>query len=482
LGRRPAGAPPADVAAAREQVAPVARLTLANAAAPRDVAVTLEVNGRAVERQTVRVPANGAAAAAFRPVALADGVARGVVRADAADGLRANDALYFAASRAGVVRVLLVEGASGRANAGLYLRRALAVGDRPPFRVETRRAAELRAADLAGRDVVVLHDAPPPAAAARALVDYVRRGGGLVVALGQASGPAAWPAEAAPLLPATPGAVVDRAGDGGARLAAVDRAHPAFAAFAAPRSGDLSAARVLRYRSVGTGAPGGVAAAAPLARFDDGAPALVEHALGAGRVLVWASTFDGYWNDLALQPVFVPLVHGLLVHAGRHADLPAWRVVGETLDPARLAPGVAAAGVPDARGDAPRWTVATPAGRTVRLGGATGRPALVMSEAGFYEARRPDAPADRPAVVAVNVDPAESDLARVEPAEVARAVEADGRAVGASAAAAAAAAAALTPEEREQRQGAWWYLLAGALALLALEAALANRRPRRVHA
>jgi hypothetical protein len=481
VGAAPANGAPANVAVAdvelrrgapaagREQVTPVARLTSTGAAGPRDVAVTLEVNGRAAERRTVRVPPNGAAAAAFGPVALPGGPVRGVVRvadpAAGADALAADDALHFAASPAQVVRVLVVEGAGARANASLYLRRALAVGDRPPFRVETRRAAGLGAADLAGRDVVILHDAPPAAGAGRALVDYVRRGGGLVVALGQASGPAAWPAEAAPLLPATPGAVVDRGDDGGARLVAADRAHPVFEAFAAPRSGDLSAARVLRYRALG--AAGG----APLARFDDGAPALVEHALGAGRVLVWASTFDGFWNDLALQPVFVPLVHRLAAHAARHADAPAWRLVGETLDPARLTAG--GAGAPAGA----RWAVATPAGRTVRLGGAGDRPALALAEAGFYEVRRPDAPAERPAVVAANVDRAESELARVEPAEVVRAVEAAG-----GPAQAAAAPAAPTPAEREAGQRAWWYLLAAALALLAGEAVLANRRGRAVRA
>ncbi len=477
-GAAPRGAGPGG--AAREQVAPVARLTSTGASGPLDVAVALEVNGRVAERRTVRVPPNGAAAAAFAPVPLPDGPVRGVVRVGAgaagteADALPADDAFHFAASRADAVRVLVVEGAAGRGSASLYLRRALAVGDLPPFRVEARQGAGLGAAELAGRDVVVLHDAPPSAGAGRALVDYVRGGGGLIVALGQASAPAAWPAEAAALLPSTPGAVVDRADDGGARLVAADRAHPVFEAFAAPRSGDLSAARVLRYRALGEGA-GGAGGVVALARFDDGAPALVEHALGAGRVLVWTSTLDGYWNDLALQPVFVPLVHRLATHAAQRAEAPAWRLVGETLDPARLAAG--AAGGPTAGGPAAaRWAVATPAGRTARLGGAAGRGALALAEAGFYEVRRPDAPAERPAVVAVNADRAESELARVDPAEVVRAVEAEGGA------ARAASAAALTPAEREGRQRAWWYLLAAALALLAGEAALANRRPRRARA
>ena len=39
-----------------------------------------------------------------------------------------------------------------------------------------------------------------------------------------------------------------------------------------------------------------------------GSVALAERRVGDGRVLVFSSTFDGYWNDLPVQPVFLPLV------------------------------------------------------------------------------------------------------------------------------------------------------------------------------
>ena len=286
----------------------------------------------------------------------------------------------------------------------------------------------------------------------------MRAGGGLVVALGDAASAAAWPAEALALLPATPGDVVDRSDAGGARLATVDRAHPVFDAFAAPRSGDLSAARVLRYRAL---APNG---ATVLARYDDGAPALVEHVAGAGRVLVWTSTLDGYWNDLPLQPVFVPLVHRLATHAARWSGAQPWRTVGETLDAARAAGGAAGAA-------GERVVVRTPAGRDVRLRPSEGQRAVALAEPGFYEVARPDAPAERPTVVAVNVDRAESEPARIEPAELARAVQSDPRPGDAS----VAAVDATTSEQREREQSAWWWLLAAALALLGLESLIANR-------
>ena len=46
-----------------------------------------------------------------------------------------------------------------------------------------------------------------------------------------------------------------------------------------------------------------------LARFDGGAPALLERRVGSGRVLLWASTLDLSWSDLPLKPVFLPFVH-----------------------------------------------------------------------------------------------------------------------------------------------------------------------------
>ena len=44
------------------------------------------------------------------------------------------------------------------------------------------------------------------------------------------------------------------------------------------------------------------------ARLADGSPLLVESQVGDGTVLIFASSFDNIWNDLPVQPVFVPFV------------------------------------------------------------------------------------------------------------------------------------------------------------------------------
>ena len=455
-----------DVDGGRERVALSARVANTGTA-PRAVRATLELNGRAVETRPLQLPAAGAGTAAFGAVPVAAGWSRATVRLErggaAASDLAADDAFHAALARGQVVSVLLVESAPARPDAGLYLRRALAVGDRPPFRVDVARAPALRRADLAGRSLVILSDAVPSAEGVAALDAYVRGGGGLIVLGGQNAATRPWPAGAADLLPAAFGDVVDRGPQGGARLAQTERTHPVFAPFAAPRSGDLSAARLFRYQAL---AP--AAGASVVARFDDGAPALVERAVGPGRVLAWASTLDAFWGDLALQPPYVPFVHGLATHAaGYRAERPSL-VVGQTLDLATVA-GAAS----DSAGAA-GWVVRTPGGRSERVeatGGAA--PALRLAEPGFYEVRSAGAEGGEARVVAVNVDPAEADQARIEPAELTAAILPP-----AGAAAASAPRAALGPEEREREQSIWWYALALAAALLAAETALANRLSR----
>ena len=132
-----------------------------------------------------------------------------------------------------------------------------------------------------------------------------RKGGGLFVVLGERAN---WGTDSNDLLPGVPGNVVDRPGRGGA-LAELDYSHPVLEMFKAPRSGNLSTARFFRYRAHHDEA--GAAAATKkasrrrrsrvIARFDDGAVAMAERTIGSGQVMLWTSTLDNYWNDLALQ-------------------------------------------------------------------------------------------------------------------------------------------------------------------------------------
>ncbi len=98
--------------------------------------------------------------------------------------------------------------------------------------------------------------------------------------------------------------------------------------FKAPRSGDFSAARVLRYRALDVTPRERV-----LARFDDGTAAAAERRVGNGRVIVFGTSLDDSWNDLALKPVYLPLVHQLTKYLARYeAAAVSWQTVGQVVD------------------------------------------------------------------------------------------------------------------------------------------------------
>jgi hypothetical protein len=75
----------------------------------------------------------------------------------------------------------------------------------------------------------------------------------------------------------------------------------------------------------------------------------------------------------------------------------------------------------------------------------------------------------------VNLDPAESDLARMDPQELVAAVV--GRATPLDAR--PETAEELSPQDAEKRQGLWWYLLAAGLLLLAAETVVGNELSKR---
>jgi hypothetical protein len=240
----------------------------------------------------------------------------------------------------------------------------------------------------------------------------------------------------------------------------VDYSHPAFEIFRTPRSGDVTAARVFRYRAIE--APPRV-----LARFDDGGVAMAERRVGRGTVIAWTSTFDTYWNDFPLKPVFVPFVHEVMKYLGRYQEPRSWYTVGDTYDPVD-APSSSAA---RAAVEGGAFTVVPPSGRAVEAAATAGTRRVALSETGFYEIRPAASKADA-LVVAVNGAAPESNLAPVDPAEL------KARVTTAPAAAGEAAGAELTVEERERRQSLWWYLLATGLLILVIEAAVASRLPR----
>ncbi|MGQ0764039.1 MAG: BatA domain-containing protein [Gemmatimonadota bacterium] len=428
--------------------------------AARNVGVTLEVNGRLVAQTAVDLPNDGGATAVFRSIAAPPQPQQAVIKLQR-DSLPGDDEHHFMLTRAPSIPVLLVDHRDSPEERRLFLSRALAIGDRPAFDVLQRSSSVAGAADLIGKRLVILADAGVPAGIPPArLIEFVRGGGGLINILGERTSARVWPDQAAALVPGEIAAPSDRVAEQGAVLGFVNYSHPALAVFSGVRSGDLSAARFFRYRAIDT--TDGI-----LARFDDGSVALSEHFIGRGRVITVASGLDGVWNDLPRQAVFLPFIHQLAKHAATwREDRRAWPA-GDAVNLRDVAADGAGAATVD------RWTVLSPSGKRLGVGGDGDPRTLELREVGVYQIRPSGQPTARPVQLAVNVPPSELDFGTYDTARLTNALlpdpalaVADSTAVGEE---------AMTLTEVEAKQSLWWYLLLAAAALLFFEALLARR-------
>jgi hypothetical protein len=407
----------------------------------------LEIDGRPIQSQPFSVEASGSTSITFEPVTVAGNFMRGTVRAGS-DALAADNEFNFVVTPAQPVGVVVID-RTGSGASVLYLTRALAIGEAPKFEATVRQPGAVTDADLARASVVIVNDVEVPGALGRRLQAFVERGGGLFVAFG----PRATWATDVDVLPALAQAPVDRSRGDAARVGALEYTHPVFEPFRAPRSGDFAAARIYGYRAVEPAMGSQV-----LARFDGGAPALIERRVGSGRVLMWASTLDLGWNDFALKPVYLPFVHRAMRHLAAYSEPAPWLTVGQVLDASF---GVTA-------GQPENGVVLTPSGQRVSLD-EEGAEVVALAEQGFYEMRGRTADAVT-GVIASNVDTAESDLTPIDPKEIVAATTG-----GPDAARTAGAAAPLTPEAQERSQRLWWYMLCLGVVLLAADTLISNR-------
>ena len=138
-----------------------------------------------------------------------------------------------------------------------------------------------------------------------------------------------------------------------------------------------------------------------LMRLADGTPLLLERVMGAGRVLLFTSSLDREWNDLPVQPAFVPLMAGIANHLLGGAGFTSEADLGSTL--AVRALGLSGGQIFDPRGEA-------------ALGLGAGSDDVLLDQVGFYEV----VGGGTTEVVAVNFDPRESDLTAIDAATLER--------------------------------------------------------------
>lgn len=475
-GARDAGQP--------ERVTVTAGVLNRTAAPAARVPVQLEMDGRIVQTLTVDVAGNASATVTFAPVSIAATTTRATVRlgsdsaagvavqtgiapaSSAVDALARDNVFNFVITPSAPVPVTIVTQGS-RGDANLYLSRALEIGEAPRFETSLQ-SVEALPGDAANRArLVILNDLAVPEAAAARLVTFVEGGGGLLMALGPR---ASWPSAREAWLPAVIGAPVDRTRGAAAKLSGMDFGHAVFEPFRAPRSGDFSTARFYSYRGLKAARDATV-----LARFDTGEPALVEKVAGRGRIVMFASTIDLSWNDLALKPVFLPFMHQLGRHLSGFREQPAYLTVGEVLDITAAEIAAGATSTAAASSEAGR-TVLAPSGDrrdlSVNSEAPTSAAALELVEQGFYQVRPAGREAGPVIVAAANVNLAESNLDRMDPKELVAGVTGNG------VSGPAGAQDVLPDEAQELAQRVWWYLLFAGILLLIAETVLAQRLSR----
>ena len=302
--------------------------------------LTLAVDGVVLHDRAHQV-ASGASTIRL-PVTLPDAGVATVAVSDPS-GYPADDRRYRRLDPADAAGVLLVTEAGVPE---VYLKRALASAGPAGGTVPTVSASDLgRRPDLlADAAVVVLAGTHGLDRAGRERLAAFVRGGGGLLAVGV---PAAAAAARAGLLgaDAEPGpeaprelmartTLRQRAHAEPVAATPADRRHPVVRAL-----GEL-AGRLGEARFSATAAIDASAGAVVLS-FTDGAPALVDRPVGAGRVLVFASDLRNEGNDLPRQPVFVPFLQEVVRHLAPRPARPREFIVGAAPPGAPDEPGPA---------------------------------------------------------------------------------------------------------------------------------------------
>jgi hypothetical protein len=413
-------------------------------AATRTVAFI--VNGKTLATRQVDIPPSGRATAEIDSLELPYGFSRCSVKLEGADALPADDEFVFAIERADRRRGLFVFQTFDTRSA-LYFDSALGAAAPAAVVLDKMPVAQAAAADMSQYAFVVLSDvAALPDYFTRKLVEYVRRGGNVLAALGTvAAQQREVPVIGGGLLPPR---LYSRDAERFASVGQVDAAYP-------PAGSPEEWEGVKFFYAARVDEQGKRVAV----RLQDGTPLVLEKPLGEGRVVLFASGFDNLTNDLPLHPVFVAFserviryLSGADTHTGPH-------LVDEAI------------ALRSAKEQAVGVEVIDPTGaRPLSLQESVAAQAYELSRAGFYEVRLASGRRD---LVAVNVDRRESNLAPLDNDVLAlwRGSSSSSQAVASPAAVTAAQPAATVAVPRSL----WWYAMLGLLVVALAESAIASR-------
>lgn len=410
--------------------------------------VTLTIDGELVDRAPVDLADRSEEVITFTASFDSQGTHVGEVRVTG-DNFSVDNSYFFTVDVLPKIRVLLVNGEASDDwfdDEGHWFGLAVSSAAQSPFILQTIEPGELSAVSLRQNDVAVLLNVGDLSnGQSEAITDYVESGGSLLIAPGDRVNPDLFNRQFAGISPA----VIQNQGDLGIDdylvIADFDRRHPILS----PLDGDWSA-RFQRHWSLLPNEDADV-----LMMFDNTEPALVERAVGEGKVILFASAMDLEWNNLALQGLFLPFVHETLRHLVQPESKQRAYEIGDnfTLDPSGQATQVAASS-------------------------PSGEPLIFNNDNFVVTATMPgliqatiDGVSDS---FAVNILPEESNFSRVAVASLYDMIINPDTEPNQS----REVRTAQLIEELERPQRIWWWVLCLVMLLVLAEASIANRTYR----
>lgn len=430
------------------------------------VAVQCRVDGVEIDRKLIPEIAPGAAETVSLFVPFHNAGATRITAEVSGDQLAADNVRRTVAVVRDRVSVLCVDGSNGDAGRLVVAALMARAGDVPgeDYMVRSVPWLAFPAEDLSKVDVIVFADVPEiTAQQAEELEAFVRRGNGLIWFAGDSVKQGAWNERAAtdatPLLPAILGnRVSTRDSHGAGKPLDGDMPdHTVCLPLLSLPEDLLSETRFMRLLEVEP-TPNSFPV---LQLAGSGLPVLLEQSLGRGQVFLFTTTAETSWNNMALTPVFPLVMQQIVTYlSGREFERP--RSVGDSL-------ALTYVDQPDAS-DA---VFETPGGEsiTVPVRQAGGQYVALLEsapDAGYYTAR---VSVQSPGVpIAVNVDPAESQIAPLPESELRTNLEGLGLQV-------VVGNEELSSAIEASRTGrsAWRVFMIAALMFLLIESLLADR-------
>lgn len=349
--------------------------------------VTFKIDGQVIGSESQEVPAMGRAAFSFAGFEPPIGFSRASFEITPGDDLPGDDVRLVAIDNSEPEPILFVTSDRRRRDA-LYFGAAVGASRSARFKVEVASAGEAERRNPDDYALIVLSDIANLSTGFENRVrEWTEQGGAVLVAVGPAI--------------STRGSVPVS----GRRVALAPLESRAGAEFQIAGQMDLSHAalsRVERFRGVKFFRQARVETAEGddvLVSLADGSALLTESSLGAGKVMAFASSFDNVWNDLPVQPVFVPFVVELVRYLSGAAEDTHQATVDGSLALAKRREGGAAVQIVDPAGD-----------RALSLSESVEQTDVTLDQVGFYEIQS----ARGVELVAVNPDPRESNFRPLE--------------------------------------------------------------------